>query len=728
MLTVCHNKFRLVIVLLMTFPCLADNVGITTARLIETSVGSYTLEVDTSPMLLSAFAAPVVPERFKDSLTTEFEKQAQFVLIKYRFSCPEQGLTTTDELLLPWGQMGVSLTAQWSDGSFQQSLFLRRLDGIPVPIRLLRSVDVSLATVMKQEFKSGLHAAIWSLTSWLLITCLACMLRRPHRLSVLMAVLAGFLGSLLLADAGGPRLPPAIIQSLFALVLVLLARSLIKNEDRIARACRLVAVATLLAGYLACRDNAADASQQLAAGMLFQWGWASVVLLISLGFAPLLRTSRERQQNLYVIGILAVAVAMGYFMQGIHPPLESSHRLLERITAAQVALPGAPGSRGVPGGGGYRPQPNTQLDDPLAAFMTLEPYETRLEILVRVSDTYRWPGCESASGGVLPVQGQAAYRRAVTELLSDHVSLTQDGTVIRPVLTRSDFVTMGPYGIFTRPEPISESVPEAILGVTLVYHHDGLPNEAQVAWTFFADNLSSFSFTIADPFGGCQTQIDRETPRWLWKNRLAGYQPPEVKSVAQVVPEWPLLSLCLLGIAGGLLWRSASPASRRRAGVLLLLAYGAYPFLRTPITWGASGALKPSRTEAVSLMDNLLTNVYRSFDYRQEEAVYDHLALTVAGDQLVDIYLQSRRALELENRGGARGRVDEVEVLEVLSVKRATDGGYVVNLTWKVSGSVSHFGHTHYRQNLNHAEVTIRPVDSTWRITGMNVIDEERLL
>jgi cell shape-determining protein MreD len=710
------------------FPCYADNVGITTARLIETSVGTYTLEVDTSPMMLSAFAAPVLPERFKDSLTTEFEKQAQFVLIKYRFSFPEQGLTAIDELLLPWGQMGVSLTAQWNDGTFQQSLFLRRLDGIPVPIRLLRSVDVSLTGVMKQAFRSGLLAAIWSLNSWLLITCLACMLHRPRRISVLSAVLAGFLGSLLLADIGGPRLPSAILQSLFALVLVLLARSLIKNEDRIARACRLVGVATLLAGYLACTDNTVAASQQLAAGLMFQWGWASVVLLLAFGFAPLLRTSRERRQNLYVIGILAVAVTIGHFMQGIHPPLESSQRLLERVTAAQVALPGAPDSSGMPGTGGYRAQPKTRLDDPLAAFMTLEPYETRLEMLVKVSETEGWPGCESGFDGVLPVEAQEAYRRALTELLSKHVSLTQDGTVLRPVLTRSDFVTMGPYGIFTRPEPIPESIPEAILGVTLVYHHAGLPREAGVAWTFFADNLSSFRFTIADPFGGRQTRIDRETPNWLWKNRLAGYRPPEVKPVALVVPEWPVLSLCLLGIAGGLLRRSASPASRGKTAVLLLLAYGAYPFARTPITWGASGVLKPTRAEAVVLMDNLLTNVYRSFDFRQEEAVYDRLALTVAGDQLVDIYLQSRRALELENRGGARGHVDEVEVMRVQSVTRDTEGGYVVHLAWKVSGSVSHFGHTHYRQNMNRAEVTIRPVDRTWRITGMNVIDEERLL
>jgi hypothetical protein len=58
-----------------------------------------------------------------------------------------------------------------------------------------------------------------------------------------------------------------------------------------------------------------------------------------------------------------------------------------------------------------------------------------------------------------------------------------------------------------------------------------------------------------------------------------------------------------------------------------------------------------------------------------------------------------RRALELERRGGARASVDEVEVLEVRSVKRDGNGGFVVDATWVVSSSVNHFGHVHYRQN-----------------------------
>jgi hypothetical protein len=44
-----------------------------------------------------------------------------------------------------------------------------------------------------------------------------------------------------------------------------------------------------------------------------------------------------------------------------------------------------------------------------------------------------------------------------------------------------------------------------------------------------------------------------------------------------------------------------------------------------------------------------------------------------------------------------------------------------------VSGSVSHFGHTHYRRNRNHALVTFVMDDDSWKIENIELIDEKRL-
>ena len=160
----------------------------------------------------------------------------------------------------------------------------------------------------------------------------------------------------------------------------------------------------------------------------------------------------------------------------------------------------------------------------------------------------------------------------------------------------------------------------------------------------------------------------------------------------------------------------------------IALAIVAYPFVRTPLELPGSSSFTPTFEEAGNILEGLLVNVYRSFDLRDEETVYDRLALTISGDQLTDIYLESRKALEMEYRGGARGKADDVSVEDVRGVTKQADGTFSVDADWTVSGSVTHFGHTHYRQNRYHAIVSIFPDGETWKISEFSLIDERRLL
>ena len=161
---------------------------------------------------------------------------------------------------------------------------------------------------------------------------------------------------------------------------------------------------------------------------------------------------------------------------------------------------------------------------------------------------------------------------------------------------------------------------------------------------------------------------------------------------------------------------------------LTLISFLIYPFIRFSIELPLINNWKPNEQEAIPLTDALLTNVYRSLDLRDEEAVYDRLALTVQGEQLTEIYLQSRRSMELENRGGARGKVDDVEIFEIKSIEGLENNKLAIELIWKVSGSVTHFGHTHYRQNKNYAKMVIIPVNGIWKVETIDIIDETRLL
>lgn len=183
------------------------------------------------------------------------------------------------------------------------------------------------------------------------------------------------------------------------------------------------------------------------------------------------------------------------------------------------------------------------------------------------------------------------------------------------------------------------------------------------------------------------------------------------------------LGLLILSIR----WKS--PLSGRPV-LLSVAALGflAYPFLRLPVDLPWVAEWKPSNERTSIILSGLLTNVYRAFDVRDESRVYDRLAATVVGDQLEQIYLENRKALEMENRGGAQANVDVVNVLAIRQVTPSEDDGFVADAVWTVSGSVSHFGHTHYRRNKNHARVTFVKDGNAWKIRDIELIEEKRIL
>ena len=103
------------------------------------------------------------------------------------------------------------------------------------------------------------------------------------------------------------------------------------------------------------------------------------------------------------------------------------------------------------------------------------------------------------------------------------------------------------------------------------------------------------------------------------------------------------------------------------------------------------------------------------------------LALSVPGETLAEVYLEHRRAVHMEERGGAKARVEAVEVLEVASVEPDGPGGFVADAAWTVGGTVTHFGHRHFRQNRYDARVVVVSVEGLWKIRSIEVFDEKRL-
>ena len=90
--------------------------------------------------------------------------------------------------------------------------------------------------------------------------------------------------------------------------------------------------------------------------------------------------------------------------------------------------------------------------------------------------------------------------------------------------------------------------------------------------------------------------------------------------------------------------------------------------------------------------------------------------------------LQSFQVCPVPLPGTAGANVDKVDILLVNGVKKSTDDGFVADAAWTISGSVSHFGHTHYRRNQYQALVTFVADGASWKIKDIELLAEKRLL
>jgi hypothetical protein len=197
--------------------------------------------------------------------------------------------------------------------------------------------------------------------------------------------------------------------------------------------------------------------------------------------------------------------------------------------------------------------------------------------------------------------------------------------------------------------------------------------------------------------------------------------PPSLAARSLLWARWILAALSVI-----LAWRLVSALRKRASGRAGLATAAAISLLATAgAVWASREArLSPSATEEV--VGGLLHNIYRAFDFRQEEQIYDVLARSVDGELLTRIYLDTRRGLELANQGGARAKVKEIALSE-LSAERVDAGGFAAVATWTVNGSVGHWGHIHQRTNQYRAELTVRPLDGSWKLTEIEILEQERL-
>jgi hypothetical protein len=210
---------------------------------------------------------------------------------------------------------------------------------------------------------------------------------------------------------------------------------------------------------------------------------------------------------------------------------------------------------------------------------------------------------------------------------------------------------------------------------------------------------------------------------------LAAPRPPRLS-----VPVASLIVLALL--PAFVLYLRRRGAARRTCDWIVAVFLGGVAALWPYGRWECADpfAHPPPLTDeqAATVFAALHAGVYRAFDGRSEDDVYEALEQAVDGPLLRELYLQIRRGLEMQEHEGAVARVQEVKILESRRLPRTDDRpqdrrGFDHRVRWTVTGTVEHWGHVHTRTNVYEAQFTMEPRGSVWKITGLEVLHEDRL-
>jgi hypothetical protein len=362
---------------------------------------------------------------------------------------------------------------------------------------------------------------------------------------------------------------------------------------------------------------------------------------------------------------------------------------------------------------------------PMSGFLYIEPYEVRKEVIVRPKDMQRWVDLGLDGVTVIEADRRGTVLEKISGFLMQRQPVTVNGEPVEPILDRANFLSRTLKSSMVVEPGIDIELDSAVVGVIFVYPVASLPDNATMTWDMFDERVQQVPAASVDEAGPFKALLDPEWAVLEWQNFIRNPTipglielPPPPSALAQwlYTLRWWALGLVVIALT---LWARSQGRGSAAVALLGLVVLGLSFVLGKPLV--------PPAAVTEQVVGDLLRNVYQAFDYREESDIYDSLERSVSGDLLTDIYLETRRSLELANQGGARAKVKAVEVqgLEVLpGVDRQR---FRADVTWNVSGSVGHWGHVHTRNNQYRAELDVRIVDDRWKLTGMDVLEDQRL-
>ncbi|MFC1765231.1 hypothetical protein ACFL6U_24560 [Planctomycetota bacterium] len=135
-----------------------------------------------------------------------------------------------------------------------------------------------------------------------------------------------------------------------------------------------------------------------------------------------------------------------------------------------------------------------------------------------------------------------------------------------------------------------------------------------------------------------------------------------------------------------------------------------------------------NESEIKRVLQGLMLNTYRAFMLQEDEQIYDCLARSVDGEFLSEVFLQNCEILRLQDEESALTLITGLDIKSIDKMSRDKDDTLNVRVQWDAYGKVHHWQHVHFRCNSYQADVILIPQDGYWKLTKVQVLNEERVL
>lgn len=303
----------------------------------------------------------------------------------------------------------------------------------------------------------------------------------------------------------------------------------------------------------------------------------------------------------------------------------------------------------------------------LYSFVYINRFEVRHELLVPLLTLEEWVKVPRKDPDYLEIEEQSAAKENVAQFFSEKSSVQIDGIDNVGSLTRLNFFGLDIADFALNADPRKVSVHQARVGIIWTYPTKSTPKNVLFTWKGY----SEFS-----PFLNSVVLVGNDAPMRHVFHSLE----PELK--------W----------SGDLL----APKNDRVAVL----------------------SNNPTDQETKQLTQAILSNIYRAFDFREDEDVYAALESVVDGPVLRDIYLRVKRSLIMAEQGGTLAHANEVVVNEITKIGKKS---FDYEVKWQVVSVSEHWGHIHKQTTEFKARLSLIQKSGFWKLIAFQLLDEKKI-